>query len=65
MNIEWIQYRVILHTQYIEKHHEYNAILHAQYIEKHHEYKNNVTDTNYFITFLQNTDEGKLLLVFI
>ena len=32
MNIEWIQYRVILHTQYIEKHHEYNAILHAQYI---------------------------------
>ena len=34
MNIEWIQYRVILHTQYIEKHHEYNAILHAQYIEK-------------------------------
>ena len=34
MNIEWIQYRVILHTQYIEKHHEYNAILHAQYISQ-------------------------------
>ena len=50
MNTEWIQYRVILHTQYIEK---------------HHEYKNNVTGTNYFIIFLQNTDEGKLLLVFI
>lgn len=35
---EWIQYKAILHIQYIEKHHEYRAILPTQYIEKHHEY---------------------------